>query len=466
MEWSAVTSIYKVSTDDRLTLASTFLMLFAISQLLISARNLALYVGLAIFAYGIYVTWKSRNSFGAAHLYAAFFSAAEVYFRMTKAGVPVEFGKELAAAMLIFGMLVERRRFQTFFLLFFLYFILLIPGMYPTFQAYDFSFARYLVTYDLSGPLLIVIAGCYFYKRRFSDEEFIVLSRFFLFGVILMSLHILFKVGDYTAISYNISSNAGASGGFAGTQVSPVFGAGILVILINLVQNRTILHYKWLDILLLCIFLIQGFFTFSRGGLLSAFLAFVVGFILTYGLSPRKILFAGIIPGILLTISFGVVNDITGGKIYARYFNVDEQGYAVKEDYTTGRGNIIESDLKTFQEYPLTGVGIGLSADERLKNMGIKISSHNEYSRALSDHGILGLFSLVVLLLISGMRFFELRDRKTRFVFIVLISFALLMMVHGALRTSIYSYFFGLAFIIMQQVGSRQVLKKGTPRAL
>ena len=62
-----------------------------------------------VFAIGLYLTVKTRNSFGVAHLFAAYIMGAEVYFRMSWSGLPWDFAKYAIILLLFTGLLIDRR---------------------------------------------------------------------------------------------------------------------------------------------------------------------------------------------------------------------------------------------------------------------------------------------------------------------------------------------------------------------
>ena len=157
-----------------------------------------------------------------------------------------------------------------------------------------------------------------------------------------------------------------------------------------------------------------------------------------------------IILSFLGVFAFIQANVITGGAIFERYFNKDEYGQKIRENYSSYRDHIVEADLILFVENIEMGVGPGQSMIQRAKYLGGEIhAAHVEYSRMLSEHGILGLIALFLMFFIPIIRFFKIKDFETRFALLVFLSFSFLTMSHNGMRVAIPGFFYGLGFIII-----------------
>src|SRR5690606_38082197 len=67
----------------------------------------------------------------------------------------------------------------------------------------------------------------------------------------------------------------------------------------------------------------------------------------------------------------------TGGLIVNRYTNKDAAG-RLKDDITTGRAELVESELEGFYHNPVIGVGVGRAKELRVEEVGYEIASHSE----------------------------------------------------------------------------------------
>lgn len=436
-----------------------FLMITAILVGVLTSKihSVALLWGPAIVLLGLYLTMKTRNRYGVAHLFAGYIMASEVYFRMTWAGLPWGFSKYGVILLLLFALIVDKRE-RKLPMLMFLFLLLLLPGIIGTFEYYDDSFTiKKSIIFNLLGPFVLVVSTFYFYQMKFTMKEFINLSRVIVLGVLTMSTLVYFNVGDYTAVKFTYSSNAVSSGGFSGNEVVIIFGLGILVLSLNIILKNKLFIYKFIDMTLLIIFLFQAFMTFSRGGLFSALVALFLGMLVYYISNKnlfieflKKTLFKIIII-ILIGISiFSVVNGITGNKLYSRYFNINNSGKQLKKDYSTGRDAIVKGDLQLFRESDFVGVGVGVSKMERPNHKNF--AAHVEYSRLLAEHGILGLIVIVILFLMPMKEFIRrLNFPVNNMILVSFSSLSLMTMTHAATRLSMVGFFFGLAFIFISK---------------
>ena len=102
---------------------------------------------------------------------------------------------------------------------------------------------------------------------------------------------------------------------------------------------------------------------------------------------------------IISIVTWFTIVSITEGAISKRYGIVGgTYGERLILDLT-GRVEIYNIDLAIFSDYLLTGVGPGQATELReTYGYGKIISAHTEFSRMLSEHGLLGLISLLILL--------------------------------------------------------------------
>ena len=428
-----------------------------------SVGKIALGIGLWLFGYGLYKTVIKRNRNGEAHLFSAMIVGGEVYFRMSHAGLPWEFGKIAVISLLTIGMLVESQK-KIIPYLYFPYALLLIPAAFvPDWQSME-DFKKEIM-FNMSGHVSLIVAIVYFYRRKFSMDEFIKFGRWMIYGVFLMAVMILVKSPDYGDIHYGGGSNFSASGGFGPNQVAALFGLGIFIMGVFLILNKRLFNYKLIDMSLLTMFILQGLFTLSRGGLITAGISLFLGVFLLYLFDVKqamKVLKGNILRVSILTIlvvfSFMQANSISGGAVGKRYFNVDAYGKQIKEDYSTHRIGIVEADIATFKDNLITGVGVGGSRDGRLVETGIS-AVHVEFSRMLADHGILGVLALLILFLFPIKTFFRLKNTQSKFILVTFTAFALLTMSHNAMRLALPGFLYGFGFILLYM--SNEVL---TPR--
>ena len=424
--------------------------------------KLAFLIGLGALGWGLWSTLIRRNRYGEAHLYAGFIVGAEVYFRMAHAGLPWEFGKIATFLLLGLGWLVRPFGKPTP-LIFLFYLLLLLPGVFvPDWNSIEAFKKEFMFTFF--GEVVLVVAMLYFYKRKMEVEELLGLMRLMLLGVVMTSGMLFMKVPDYAAIHYGGGSNFVASGGFGPNQVSAILGLGIVLIGYSLLTGRKLFVWRWLDLVLLTIFALQGLFTLSRGGLMAAALALAVAVLAIYLNNPRQaVRLLSINPGkvvllvVLMVFAYNLANDVSRGAIERRYFNVDQYGRQIKEDYTTKRGDIVKDDWQTFLDDFITGAGIGGGRAKREQSTGIS-AAHVELSRLPAEHGILGLIALLIMLFYPVWTFFKVQNTLTRFTLALFTAYAVLTMTHNAMRLAMPSFLYGAGFIwIMLQSRSTKL---------
>ena len=413
--------------------------------------EMALLIGLGALGWGLWRTLIRRNKGGEAHLYAGFIVGAEVYFRMAFVGLPWEFGKISVFLLLGLGWLV-RPFGKPIPLIFVIYLLLLLPGVFvPEWSSIEAFKKEFMFTFF--GEVVLVVAMLYFYKRKMEEEELLRLLRWMVLGVVMTSGMLFMKVPDYATIHYGGGSNFAASGGFGPNQVSAILGLGIVLTGYSLLVGKKLFVWRALDLALLTLFALQGLFTLSRGGLMAAALALALAVAAVYlnnpsqalrllSIKPWKILLLAV----LMAFAFNLANEVSRGAVERRYFNVDQYGQQIKEDYTTKRGDIVKDDWHTFLTHFITGAGIGGGRAYRAQNTGIS-AAHVELSRLPAEHGILGLLALLILLFYPVWTFFKVKNTMTRFTLTLFTAYAVLTMTHNAIRLAMPSFLYGAGFV-------------------
>ena len=114
----------------------------------------------------------------------------------------------------------------------------------------------------------------------------------------------------------------------------------------------------------------------------------------------------------------------------------------------TGRALIYEIDLNIFIDHIFTGVGPGQATELReVYGYGKQVATHTEYSRMLAEHGLLGLFSLLILTGVSITHLLSSCSKKSKFIKILFGILAILTLSHSAMRVAMPSFIYGFLFI-------------------
>ncbi len=319
---------------------------------------------------------------------ALYIAGAELLWRMAAANVFWELGKYGAIAALLLS-LRGRFRLTPVTTAATTYFVLLIPATAATVGMLGIAEARSRIAFSLSGPLLLAIGIIAFSVMPLEE----VRPQRLLAWLALPIIGVAGRVGWQTVraeeIIFESEASFATSGGFGPNQVSTILGVGALALFLLAAQSQRRLHQTTFNALGGLLFL-EAVLTFSRGGVGSALLG--SGALLIHQTaSPRRA--RGYLLGALvlgLTLWFLVlprVDQWTGGALGERFSSLD----------SSGRMDIAKSDLDLFLKKPILGVGVGLAPNFRqVKNFGV--ASHTELTRALSEHGSLGLLSSLCLI--------------------------------------------------------------------
>jgi hypothetical protein len=199
--------------------------------------------------------------------------------------------------------------------------------------------------------------------------------------------------------------------------------------------------------LLLCI--VQSALTFSRSGLYSAFGSFAVGlvFLLQDARIRRRLTGLGIVGA--LVIVFGVIPYLvafTGGMISKRFSSVK----------MTGREEIAMMDLDLWKKNPVFGVGVGISTWYHPGGL----PSHNELSRTVAEHGLLGLLALLTLTAYGVHRLMLARSVIDKAFVAIAFAWPLLFMLTNGFRIAAPAFVLGLGCVTLSDSVPRGIMRR------
>ena len=405
-----------------------------------------------LFLFAILHVIKSSDKNNEAFFWSAFFVSAEVFFRMSKALISYESIKYLVILLMMLGLFFGKRK-KNISLLFLLYLILLSIGIAFTDVPSDISI-RQVIAFNLSGPFVLGISGLYFYRSRIGIEninKFLYISAL---PIISMVSYLFFKTPNLTDIFESTGSNFEASGGFGPNQVASILGFGIFVFAVSIIIKNRISGFLIIDIILLIYVIFRGFITFSRGGVIAAFVTLFI-FSIFYFVSQKKMVYLSVkylfIISFILTGIWIYTSNITNGMIVNRYTNKNKIGEK-KEDITSGRSDIFKTELNYFLENPIFGIGVGSGKYKRLEDgTDIEATTHNEIGRLLSEHGLIGLLILIFLITFPIFRLKKLDAFNNAFIFSFYI-FWLLTINHSAMRIAFPGFIYGMSLLTFIQL--------------
>lgn len=439
--------------EPRLVAAAAFVAAHVVLALLVRAvPGVATVHAVLVLAVGLMIAISTRRLQNVAAV-VAYIAGAEVFWRMTKAGVFWEFGKySMIAVMLVAIARLKVRRNAALALT---YIGLLLPSIALTFTALDVVMAREEVSFNLAGPLAIACAVIFFSSVQLTVNELRATFVAAIGPIIAVSTMVFVKTGDLASVVFGNGSNSSTSGGFGPNQVSAVLGLGLMLLMLLSLDRRLKL---WVRLALLgpaAVLAFQTILTFARGGILFALAGiFAAMFVLVRANRNARI---GVVLIALFSYAIGTyvieprLEQDTNGQLSVRYANTQ----------SSGRDQIIDAELGFFRDNIALGVGPGVGMQLRMESGEIG-PSHTEYSRMLAEHGLLGLVSLVCLLIIYARAVLGARSVGSRAVAAALVTWTALFLAVYATRIAAPAFAIGLAFALPKPPAPRRTL--GDPR--
>lgn len=376
---------------------------------------------------------------------AAYVSGSEVLWRMSRSYTFHETAKYMVSLLSVIGMArLGRVRLPGPAVL---YLALLLPAALFTFYYFPLNTFRKTAMFHLSGPIAVTFCILFCSNVRLSIRE--------LWRVLLAFIAPLCGVAAVTVVSsylrkvrFTTDSNFQTSGGFGPNQVASSLGLAALLLTLILLLARMPWKVRSLLTALAALFFVQSAMTFSRGGVLASGLALVCAlpFVLA-GNRYRTQILAGLVAlALLLAAAFPLVNSYTGGKLAERF----------AEKKMSGREQLAAIDWLLFQEHFLFGVGVGISNFFHPHGA----TAHTEFTRALAEHGLLGVLAYACLAWLLIRRSVSILvdplNRPLRGFLVALMAWPLLYMAVNAMRTSAPALALGLAFLTVLPLTARQ----------
>ena len=355
-------------------------------------------------------------------------------------------------------------------LLLFVYFALLIPSTTLTLANLDLSAARNQISFNLSGPFAVLMCGWFFANARLSMAD---LRSVFIavvgpaIGVAALAAGGTFSSAD---IIFYDSSNLAASGGFGPNQVSAILGFGAILALFVTFDGTVSRIVQFVMGAVVIGLAAQSALTFSRGGLYGAIGGAAVAACFALR-GPR--MSARLVPLLIALFTVGnyfvypYLDAFTDGQLSVRF----------QDTTLTGREHLMRADIALWLEHPVFGVGPGGGRAERgeffVNNMGTTaaastvgrgIAAHTEFSRLLSEHGVLGLGALVLFAVGAVKNVKRATTARTRAIVAGLAAWSVLFMVGNAMRIVAPSFAIGLGFAALTEGGLAAIEQPGLLR--
>jgi hypothetical protein len=394
-----------------------------------------------IIAVGLYFVIKNKNKNNEALLAAAYVAGSEVFLRATSGNPFYEYGKYFIVFFIILGIIHDRipKRNNPYWL----YLLLLVPGVISAIEAYQTSQPNIL--FNISGPVCLGVCALYTYERKtgFSAIHTILLS--IGLPVVSFTAYLFLKCPLTNFIIGNTESNYLLSGDYAPNQTATILGLGMAVFTIRLFLVPSSKKILAINILLLAYIYYRTLLTFSRGGAITAIIViFAFFFVLLMNNNQRKAIRAKIVGFLALLIAgFWLTSLQTGGLLYKRYAEQNLNGKP-KQEEKYSRKKIAAKEIRLFEKNPVFGVGVGESTVIRKSETGIKTISHSEITRMLAEHGAFGIVSLLILAVTPLLLFLKREPNPYLICFLV---FWALTINHSAMRIGAPAFLYALALL-------------------
>jgi len=390
---------------------------------------------LAVFLFAVYTAMTTKEIKDIIPM-LAYIAGAEVLWRMTDARIFWEFGKYATIALVMIS-LVRMRNIKGIAAPF-LYFLLLTPSILLTLEFLGMTErARQLISFNLSGPLALAALLIFFSQMEidFKDlQEWVFALVYPTIGILTLAVYSTITASD---ITFTTESMFITSGGYGPNQVSAALSLGATLLVMLAITSESRAGRFWIILFALAL-LIQSFLTFSRGGIYNFGVAIAGATLHLLGKPDRfiKSLFVLlIIGGILVGVFFPQLEEFSGGMFSQRFLDTD----------LTNRGELFEADVRLFLDNPVFGVGPGISSYRR--QIGIYAAAHTEYSRILAEHGMGGVFALLILIILLARAYFKAPDVSSRAWVVALAAWPLVEMAHAAMRIVGISFLLGMAVV-------------------
>ncbi|OOV18400.1 O-antigen ligase [Flavobacterium sp. LM4] len=398
---------------------------------------------------GFYFVYINKNKNNEVLLVAAYMVGVEVFLRMTGGNFNNEFVKVNVMFFMVLGMIYSNFSINAF--IYWAFLLLLIPGILITSSNADFTAdVKKLLVFNLSGPFCLAISAIYMYQRKIS---FTYLQNIIIamgLPVVTTTVYLFLFNPSVKDVVTGTQSNFETSGGFGPNQVSTVLGLGMFIFFSQLVLFSKSKKLMVLNGVLVLLISYRAIVTFSRGGVITGIVMITCLLFLLYYFANVKGRSKFILVFVLTALMAGGIWSYsslqTSGLINKRYANEDGAG-RTKKDRLGGREQIMDEEIKLFMDNPVTGVGPGMGKGLRKESFGTETASHNEITRMLSEHGLLGILGLIILFITPFILYI---NNRQHLYFLSFYFFWLLTINHAAMRTAAPAFVYALSLLLVQ----------------
>jgi O-antigen ligase len=331
---------------------------------------------------------------------------------------------------------------------FWVYLLLLLPGVVVATETLNLqSDLRTSIAFNISGPACLGIASIYTFNRKILYSQLNSVLLTLGLPIISTTVYLILYTPELKTILTNTGSNPETSGGFGPNQVATILGIGMFIFFSRLILASKTKILFIINLIILFNIAYRGLVTFSRGGMITGFVMILILLVMifkninSYARARLYVLF--IFMSFVFALTWLYTSSQTQGLIDKRYANQDGLGRK-KESRFTGREDIWNSEIDAFEDHPIFGIGVAKGLEIRQDKTGEIITSHNEITRTLAEHGTMGIIALLIVFFTPF--FLYLENKQNIFIFCFLF-FWLLTINHAAMRIAAPAFVYSLSLL-------------------
>ncbi|WP_284652738.1 O-antigen ligase family protein [Flavobacterium terrisoli] len=394
---------------------------------------------------GFYFIFKNKNKNNEALYASAYVVGCEVFLRTTFGNPFHEYGKYFVLLFVLLGLFYNGISKKTY--PYWIFLLLLIPSTILAINNFNTETRRH-VFFNIIGPICLGICSIYAYKRKISRHELDNILLGIGLPIVSSCIFLLLKYPLNGTVIDNTESNFFLSGNYAPNQMATSLGLGLFVFVLRFLTASKTLQSQIINALIIVLLYYRGLLTFSRGGMITG-MAMIGLLLLLIWISHRKNPAVRLKLGLLFLLFplvFALTSFRTNHLLFKRYNNQNPSGL-YKSREVNGREDIALEEIQIFRDNPMTGIGVGKTKEQRKIKNGNNISSHNEITRMLAEHGVFGILSILILILTPLPLY--LKD-KQNFYLVCFFAFWLLTINHSGMRVAAPSFIYALALFCIK----------------
>ena len=400
----------------------------------------------SILLIGFAIVLKTKNRRNEILYISGYIVGSEVLMRMTGGNFVNEFSKYGVILFMLLGYLYSG--FSKKSIPYWVYLLVLVPGIVISTFTLDISTdIKKAIFFNITGPVCLGIASIYTYRRRISLNELGNVLFATALPILSTACYLFFYNPNVRDVVTGTSSNFETSGGFGPNQVATVLGLGFFIFFTRIILYSSSLRYLIINSFFTLLITYRAIVTFSRGGVIAGIVITVFFLVAVYvSVKSQARLKLNFVVLFTVIAGFGLwvySSNQTSGMIDKRYANEDGIGRK-KESKLSGREILIETEIDMFLENPILGIGVGKNKEYRQHLTGINLSTHNEITRLLAEHGSFGIIALLILIFTPLILYF---DNQANLYVLPFFIFWLLTINHAAMRLAAPAFVYALSLL-------------------